>query len=278
MFPSSPSPFVPTPPIITNISSDLYIYRPSGQRYMSETWPYRANRRGVQYRNDPNTVQAVELAEVLDPAYNAACPLKMLLVHALRTGAVAETSWQELRRNAIARPNKMVVWKTPERPVICAITTGGGGYTGLQLDRPSCDHTMTGCLRAAADAAGLIRQPIPHDLRRGAAYEHASLVKSKTITLESARVMLGHSLRKNEGLQLTSAYVGHNGQDTWTPRLETAAPKRVKHKVELSAGPRPKKKRSTKQEVGAARESLQMKTLQRWSADKQVCANEDQEK
>ena len=85
------------------------------------------------YRNNPGLARSVEVEEFDDPSLNCLCPMKLLLCHALRTGAVRETSWAEMRQAARERPSKRVIWAYPNRPVICAIA----GDSKLTLDRPS---------------------------------------------------------------------------------------------------------------------------------------------
>ena len=55
------------------------------------------------YKDDPSTNAVFELSEVLDTQFNAADPIKLLVILALRMGAVAETSWEQLVANLRAR-------------------------------------------------------------------------------------------------------------------------------------------------------------------------------
>ncbi|KAI8720963.1 hypothetical protein NCS52_00542500 [Fusarium sp. LHS14.1] len=55
--------------------------------------------------------------ELRDPSYHHVCPIKLLLVWALRTGAVHERSWEDLKVAINNHPDKTVVWTRPGMPV-----------------------------------------------------------------------------------------------------------------------------------------------------------------
>lgn len=154
----------------------------------------------------------------MDPAFNCACPIKLLLVHALRHGAVAETSWDELRRNTWARRSKRVIWSHPQRPVLCDM----GGRI-MNLDKPSPRRAANAALQETVIESGLLNKIIPHDLRRGAARELAALDSSLGQNLELARRAMGHSVQ-TQRLGVTEHYTGHITHDTWKARLESVAP------------------------------------------------------
>ncbi len=129
-------------------------------------------------RQEPGKNKSVEFRELTDPAYNIACPVKLLLIFALRTGAVPETSWAQLRANAKDRSSQRVVWTTPTAPVFCQPGKGSAILkVGAAAETDSCLKT----LRLACDKLGLLDTPRLHDLRRGAAYEQRALGKQSNL-------------------------------------------------------------------------------------------------
>ncbi|KAI0815833.1 hypothetical protein GGR55DRAFT_675446 [Xylaria sp. FL0064] len=76
----------------------------------------------------------IVLSELSEPSLNCLCPVKLLLIHALRTGAVPQTSWIELKNYISRNKKKTVKWLYPERPVICG--AAAGPYT-LDPDKPA---------------------------------------------------------------------------------------------------------------------------------------------
>ncbi|KAI1867821.1 uncharacterized protein JN550_006962 [Neoarthrinium moseri] len=173
-----------------------------------------------------------ELTELVKPTLNCACPIKLVLIHALRVGAVQETSWDQLRQNTWARRSKRVVWTHPKRPVICAM---GGTSRKLNLDTPSPADAAGAMLREASKAAGLLTPVTPHDIRRGAAKEMAHIGgAAASMSIEAARLALGHSYGAMKA-GITERYVGHNLHDTWKARLEGNIPRSAKHTLDFSS-------------------------------------------
>ncbi|KAK4149466.1 hypothetical protein C8A00DRAFT_18843, partial [Chaetomidium leptoderma] len=76
--------------------------------------------------SDPLNNRYVELNELESTELNVCCPVKLILIWALRIGAVAETSWDDLVANARLRPSKRVVWTRPELPLLCSMKKGKG--------------------------------------------------------------------------------------------------------------------------------------------------------
>jgi hypothetical protein len=162
----------------------------------------------------------VEVTEFENPDDNCVCPLKLLLVHALRTGAVAEKSWDELKRVTKSRWSKKVVWAHPKRPVICAIDAEDGT---LHLDQPSPVSAAADFLEDAGQKAGALARLSPHDIRRGGALEAKLLLKHRAVGLEAARKLLGQT-RKAMLAGATMKWVGHFRDDGWRTRLAGQVP------------------------------------------------------
>ena len=114
----------------------------------------------------------------------------------------------------------MILWAKPNRPVLPAYSGPG---TGLLVDKPAPAQQLNGNLRKLADAAGLVERIVSHDLRRGAARDHAYLPESNiTASTAAAGAFIRHSEMSTE-LSLTKKYVGDQRHSTIHLRLETPA-------------------------------------------------------
>lgn len=168
------------------------------------------------YRNDPTAVMSIELRQLPDE-FNVVDPIKLLLVHALRVSAVAETSWQELVQNLVARPNKTVVWSTPESPVFYAFKPKA---IGLNTAKAATARQQLDTMQMAADMVGLLQKPWTHDLRRGAAGDLTYKMKTALpgASLDTVRSSLGHT---HSALShgITEKYQGRKQGDSWGARI-----------------------------------------------------------
>ncbi|KAG8675064.1 hypothetical protein FPOAC2_01107 [Fusarium poae] len=116
---------------------------------------------------------------------NRLCPIKLLLCHALRTEAVEENSWEELRQVSKERPRKQVLWTYIKRPVICALSNSSQEV--LKLGEPSNTSSAILVFNEDAKCVGLLTNLIPHDIRRGTARELAHLRDSNVrVAVEQA--------------------------------------------------------------------------------------------
>lgn len=97
---------------------------------------------------------------------------------------------------------------------------------------------MVAYLNEAADAAGLLQRPRPHDIRYGGAYEHALLPTAilPKAGQELARQALGHSVETAESGS-TDQYIGHLPDDTWSMRLNQKPIRRAKYMLEYGSSP-----------------------------------------
>ncbi|KAK5995417.1 hypothetical protein PT974_03822 [Cladobotryum mycophilum] len=173
---------------------------------------------------DSKAVKCVVFGELTDPKFHSVCVIRTLIAFALRTGAVAETSLAQLKANMKAQPSKHLIWSTPKRPIFCTLIDTTAKMPALRYDHPAKTRLLRKALEKAALLIGLIKEPNPYDLRRAAAYEHATL-----------------------------SLPGLSGVDSWNHRLENPASKRAKHVLQIAIeGPPPKKKKLKRQEVDAA--------------------------
>lgn len=144
------------------------------------------------------------------------CPIKLLLVLALRTGAVAETRIESLLSNVTARASRRVVWKHPKRPVLAKFAVKG---SWLLLDEAASNHHMVGVVHTVSRIAGLLRYVHPHDFRRGSARDLSHLPRSalKDANIQAVGRGMGHDVRSGHR---TLEYIGDDTNDTWTARVE----------------------------------------------------------
>ncbi|RSL88221.1 hypothetical protein CDV31_016100 [Fusarium ambrosium] len=196
--------------------------------------------------NNPGRARSVEVEEFDDPSLNCLCPIKLLLCHALRTGAVRETSWAELRQAARERSSKGVVWVYPDRPVICAIA---GNSDRLVLNRPSPVASSQAALRRAAQLIGIVAEVKTHDIRRGAARQSAHLENSIAgSAIEQARIAIGHSQGSRDNRE-TEEYVGHLDDHNWTNRAKQKLRQTAKHQLIFAPETYNRKRKRTIQEM-----------------------------
>ncbi|KXJ90340.1 hypothetical protein Micbo1qcDRAFT_176150 [Microdochium bolleyi] len=165
------------------------------------------------FKRDPSNNKTLEFTE-LETDEHWLDPIVQLINLALRTGAVAERSWLELKQNMIDRPSHKIVWDYPDRPVFCAREPRGRMI--LALDKPAAKDILQRAIVRGAQLVGLLHAPRSHDLRRGGASELLSLTSvQENNTL--ARRVLGHSHAAME-LDITTTYTGHITADTWSMR------------------------------------------------------------
>ncbi|KAH7412525.1 hypothetical protein BKA64DRAFT_770267 [Cadophora sp. MPI-SDFR-AT-0126] len=156
----------------------------------------------------------VKLETLKSPSNNVICPIKLLLVVALRHGNVQETNVDEFLRVLSTRRDKTVQWVHPKRPVLCAFGNVG---SSVQADKPAGNHQLSNNMAQAAPVAGFLAKRVrSHDLRRGAARDAANLnSKIKGFATEAVAATLGHS-----DPSITKAYVGDIRDSVYTMRVE----------------------------------------------------------
>ncbi|KAL6413398.1 hypothetical protein AUP68_02907 [Ilyonectria robusta] len=172
----------------------------------------------IHYRLDPQNNKTVEIGEVTNPELNVCCPIKLLLVWALRVGAVRQSNWEDLLAGLRGSASHSIVWTRPDFPVFCGKYIGKGKQ--FRYDLPVGTQNATKAVARGGQLLGLLARPIPHDIRRGAAREFAHLNDIPGSNLEATRIALGHS-RKTAAMGVTERYVGDTGVDTWDLRLSS---------------------------------------------------------
>jgi integrase len=153
--------------------------------------------------------------------YNATCAVKMLLIQALRVGAVAAKSWSELQAQTLGRADKTVQWTTPDHPVIPALI-GHSAY--LDLAKPAIVQQPLRNIHAMALKAQFVNKFRVHDLRHGVLADLAHLDDQSKIrghaSLASA-ASVGHKMSTFMA-DTTESYIGGSDASTWTLRAESS--------------------------------------------------------
>jgi hypothetical protein len=184
------------------------------QKDGSQQWVARISLEFVKgWKDDKSKNETVKLETRADSTHIISCPLTWLIILALRTGAVAQRSIEELQHAAKTKP---VTWSFPDRPVLCAFKQQG---SMLIPEQPATTAQQLKTLRSAGDLAAMLADPVTHDVRRGTAAEIAHLpsgLRGASAT-DAARV-LGHQTSSRES-GLTARYIGGIREDTWKKRL-----------------------------------------------------------
>ena len=159
----------------------------------------------------------MQLGALTEPDNFIVCPVKWLMILALRTGAVSQTCIEDLQRAVEKTYNKSLVWGTPNIPVLAAFRMQG---CMLDLGKAASEKQLLKTLRERCHMIGLVASVVTHDLRRGAAAEIAHLPEElRGASVASAAAVLGHSSSTRDQ-EVTKRYVGHIRDDTWKRRLE----------------------------------------------------------
>ncbi|KAI4647927.1 hypothetical protein J4E93_004338 [Alternaria ventricosa] len=154
-------------------------------------------------KDSSNIAHSIKL-ELLPPQFNVCDPIKLLVVMALRSGNVAETSIESLLATTRARRNKTMLWKDPTLPILRASNAGHA----LTYDSPAPESQLRTVLQRASSLGGLLTTPGTHDIRRGVAFEAHHLPSTKeTSSHERARRLLGHTNSMAQS-GVTQDYIG----------------------------------------------------------------------
>ena len=198
-------------------------------------------------RFNASNSQKVIVNQLNLPEKNMMCCVNLLLIHALRTGVLEATSYENILEKARVRHDKLILWAKPSRPVVSAYTGPG---TQLAVDKPAMARQINTNLQAMADIAGVLDHVVSHDLRRGAARDFAYLPNSggMTASMTTAGAHLRHSEMSREK-SLTIKYVGHQRGSTIAARLEASKDTDTDN-FSLNFAHRPfKRKKATKEET-----------------------------
>lgn len=151
-------------------------------------------------------------------------PVKLLIIMALRTGNVAETTYDALLATTRQRKNRTIEWKDPKLPIIMRINASA------LSDTPTGITTLKKTLQIASHAAGMLQTPLTGDIRRGAAFE-TSKARSSTQSnsgLFNAQSFLGH-INKAASLGITDTYASGQVEARTEARLTSNFDRLLRH-------------------------------------------------
>lgn len=150
--------------------------------------------------------RVVELHTLNDLQHNSVCPIKLLIIHGLRRGAMLHAD----SVNAVMQQGKTrggLVWKSDllELPVICAIDTPG---KKLLYDRPASALQILNTVKMGGLYAGILAPLASHDIRRGSTQDFVKLGdNNKGVATLKTSVQIGHS-SMSFGQGITQKYAG----------------------------------------------------------------------
>jgi hypothetical protein len=148
---------------------------------------------------------------------NIVCPIKLLLIQALRSGNIGPTIETVLSRAAL-RLYRTIVWDFPDRPVVPALKKTG---PFVDWDTPAGAVQLTKTTKQMGLMAGLLADVTAHDWRRGFALDVANIKlpdgESLRVANEAVMSAMGHS-RRSLALDIVDEYVGGIEADIHTSR------------------------------------------------------------
>ncbi|KAF2431218.1 hypothetical protein EJ08DRAFT_660099 [Tothia fuscella] len=132
------------------------------------------------------------------------CMVSLLIAHALRTGAVAATSIDQLVSKTLAQPRPRIVWSHPGRSVFSRRKSSD--VPNLDIENALQGTGACEIVKSLSRQAGITTSITPHDFRRGVARE-ISHISNVQPDYDSAAAVLGHSNSVKES-GVTAKYVG----------------------------------------------------------------------
>lgn len=144
-----------------------------------------------------------------DLSQNFMCPIKLLLIMAMRTGQTYGTTIEDVLDHT-RRTDGRVHWRSPERPVICAQNPS----RLTEVNRPVDPNQLNALLKKMADGTGISDRVTTHAIRRGAIRDVGHLPQSTVNLTDSAiaAAVAGHSWRSLQS-GVTDDYIGSRQVD-----------------------------------------------------------------
>lgn len=176
-------------------------------------------------KDDESTVHNIRQT---NPEYAPGCPVRLLLIHALNTGAVAEKSMEAIEKTL---DSDSLTWTKPNGPVFRSFRDPSAAASTKQVQRT---------MEMVSKISRLDKAILSHDFRRGAARDIALPAGATRPDLLSAGRLLFHSLNRAD---MTEKYVGpspdnfnlrlkdHNEEDDVFLRTQHANPMAKRRKV-----------------------------------------------
>jgi hypothetical protein len=163
-------------------------------------------------KRDESNNHTVILSSLNEVEFNVVDPLKLLLAHALRHDAIASSNTvEDAVQQALARRDKLIQWKYPDRPVLSAIVRRKFDYS-----KGAATQQLRETLNEAALLSGISQKLVTHDIRRGAARDAAQLQTYRNV--DAAAQALDHS-PISVLMGVTAKYIGYNTRSTLADRI-----------------------------------------------------------
>ncbi|KAL8714074.1 MAG: hypothetical protein Q9225_006626 [Loekoesia sp. 1 TL-2023] len=174
------------------------------------TLPYQKGHK----QDDQNTVYILHALQ--DPQDNVVCPVKMLLAHAMRIGALREQTYASVLGAIRGSPQRRLAWAHGEWPVICGMSKGAGL---LEVDKPAHAKLVSYIFGRAAGLAGIRGRITTHSLRRGYARDVAhSNTTINGVAKRAVAAVLGHTASAYDR-NVTTKYAGSLAHDIHRVRV-----------------------------------------------------------
>ncbi|KFZ05831.1 hypothetical protein V501_07977, partial [Pseudogymnoascus sp. VKM F-4519 (FW-2642)] len=126
-----------------------------------------------------------------NPSQSVACPIKLLLVLALRLGYVYGRTIEDCLAHTARRMDRTIQWKVPNAPVFCKMN---GNSAFLKLDEPAGQHQVRYTLQQMALLTGILDRVDSRGIRRGALRDQAYLDRAMTgVATRCTALIAGHS-------------------------------------------------------------------------------------
>jgi hypothetical protein len=200
----------------------------------------------VTSRRENNEDRDVPLRTLRNPSLNVICPIKLLLIQALRSGNIS--SLDDALTQASLRTDGAIHWLYPERPVVPQLLKCSAF---IAWDKVGGSNQINNSTKDLGLMGGILASLISHDVRRGAFRDLANAKSSSSslplgVATKEVAAVTGHSaVTYLNGT--TDHYVGEVETDTYTARAEQMF---VSRKAPAIGNPY-KKRRLTKSEIDA---------------------------
>ncbi|PSK60243.1 hypothetical protein B9Z65_1141 [Elsinoe australis] len=178
--------------------------------------------KGHKWEHNASTIKHLS---AMPPSSAHVCPIRLLIVHALRNSLVHATSFADVLQQMATRNDRTLVWACPAYPVIYHITTGG---FALETSKPAPAASINTSVKSIGRVSGILAHTYSHALRKGYARDVAHLTTPVVGTVTPAVTeALGHAL---DGMKrITAGYVGGMSTDLNAAREQN---KHVSHRRE----------------------------------------------
>ena len=173
------------------------------------------------YRLDPSNNRIVILNALKGNQNNAICPIKWILVNALRTDNVEATSITELLASAKAHNKTTIRWKQGNLPLLyCRDGLSKASQRATPYEDGALISVLRNVLDKASGLAGITKKLTTQALRRGGAQDVYMLKdKVQVSNLEVVGASLGHTPASTVA-GVTNKYINNPGVDFWSARVK----------------------------------------------------------